>query len=69
MHPDTYPPPAQADPALASLWEAMLRAYRDMQIAEQRGLNVTARDRLLAKYLQTYRAYCDAEQQAARHGS
>ena len=68
MQPDTYPPPARTDPALASLWEAMLRAYRDMQMAEQRGLNVTARDRLLAKYLHTYRAYCEAEQRVVPHG-
>ena len=68
MHPDTYLPPALTDPALASLWETMLRAYRDLEMAEQRGLNVTARDRLLAKYLHTYRAYCEAEQRVVPHG-
>ena len=65
---ETYPSPAQADPALASLWEAMLRAYRDLDIAEQRGLNATALDRLLAKYLQTYHTYCAAERRVVPHG-
>ena len=42
---------------LARLWEKVEAAFRNLEIAESRGLNQTALDRLYRTYLDAYAAY------------
>ena len=53
--------PNNATPELARLWAAMEKAYRNLDIACERGLNQTALDRLYDAYTRALTAYQEAE--------